>query len=197
VADDVEHGSQRPGRQPGEGTVEYERLGSGDVEAVARWLAAEPWPFHSEPVVGLDAARRRLLEDPLDAPGAAAWWLLVAGRRLGLLRVHDLDDPTALFDLRITGVARGRGLGTLAVRWLSSQVFATYPHIARVEAVTRRDNGAMRRVLGRCGYVKEAHYRDGWPGPDDEVHDAVGYALLRRDWATGTRTPVPWDDEPR
>jgi len=43
------------------------------------------------------------------------------------------------------------------------------------------DGHAMRATLLRCGYAKEAHYRDGWPGADGTVHDAVGYA-----------TPVPW-----
>lgn len=53
----------------------------------------------------------------------------------------------------------------------------------------------MRRVLRRCGYVKEAHYRDGWPGAEGEVHDAVGYAVLRTDWSTGAVTLPEWDDE--
>jgi RimJ/RimL family protein N-acetyltransferase len=54
----------------------------------------------------------------------------------------------------------------------------------------------MRRVFRRSGYVKEGHYRDGWPDPDGTVHDAVGYAILRRDWLSGTTTAVRWDDEP-
>ncbi|MEV0196783.1 hypothetical protein [Nonomuraea sp. NPDC050691] len=35
-----------------------------------------------------------------------------------------------------------------------------------------------------------------WPAPDGTVHDAVAYAILRRDWQSGT-VPLPqWDDEP-
>ncbi|WP_258024275.1 hypothetical protein [Streptomyces bambusae] len=52
----------------------------------------------------------------------------------------------------------------------------------------------MRRTFRRCGYVKEAHYRDAWPGADGTVHDAVGYAVLRRDWLSGTVTTPKWDD---
>lgn len=52
----------------------------------------------------------------------------------------------------------------------------------------------MREVFLRCGYVKEAHYRQAWPG--DVPHDAVGYAVLRSDWSTGTVTPPNFADEP-
>ena len=40
------------------------------------------------------------------------------------------------------------------------------------------------------------HYRDGWPDQDGHVYDAIGYAILRRDWASGTTTVLRWDDEP-
>ncbi|MCT2583272.1 hypothetical protein [Actinophytocola gossypii] len=33
--------------------------------------------------------------------------------------------------------------------------------------------------------------REAWPGPDGP-YDSVGYAILRRDWRTGTTTPVDW-----
>jgi len=46
------------------------------------------------------------------------------------------------------------------------------------------------------GFVKEAHYRRGWPTHDGRLLDAVGYALLRTDWRDGTTTPVDWNDEP-
>jgi len=47
-------------------------------------------------------------------------------------------------------------------------------------------------VLRRAADGHYAHYRDGWPSADGTMHDAVGYATLRRDWLTGTVTPVPW-----
>ena len=48
----------------------------------------------------------------------------------------------------------------------------------------------MQRVLERCGYVREAHHRQAWHGPDGTVHDAFGYAILRQDWLSGNTTPV-------
>jgi hypothetical protein len=54
----------------------------------------------------------------------------------------------------------------------------------------------VRRTFIRCGYVKEAHYRRSWAGRDGTLHDAIGYAILRSDWETGTVTRPDWDDEP-
>ena len=67
----------------------------------------------------------------------------------------------------------------------------------RIEANTRKDNIAMRHTFLSCGYVKESHYRDAWPSVEDgNVRDGVGYAILRRDWVSGTTTLPDWDDEP-
>jgi RimJ/RimL family protein N-acetyltransferase len=54
----------------------------------------------------------------------------------------------------------------------------------------------MRRVLRRCGYAKESHYRNAWPAPDGTIHDSVGYAIIRKDWETGEVTDPNWTDEP-
>jgi hypothetical protein len=62
-------------------------------------------------------------------------------------------------------------------------------------AQTRRDNLAMRAVLRRCGYVKEAQYRRAWRAQDGAVHDGIGQALPREDRERGTTTPVDWDGE--
>ncbi len=51
---------------------------------------------------------------------------------------------------------------------------------------------AMREVLLQCGYVKEAQYRAADEG---QRYGTTGYAILKRDWASGTTTPVDWDDE--
>ncbi len=64
------------------------------------------------------------------------------------------------------------------------------PAVARIEATTRKDDRAMRRVLRRCGYVQESRYRRAWPVPGGAALDAVGYAILRSDWAAGRPGPV-------
>lgn len=101
---------------------------------------------------------------------------------------------TPMFDLRLGQRHRGRRLGTAALRALTDLVFSTCPRAHRFEGVTRADNLPMRRAFLRVGFVQEAHYRQGWPQQDDTMHDAVGYAVLRQDWETGTTTPVPRDE---
>ncbi len=129
----------------------------------------------------------RIADGDFDGPEHAALWVEVAGSgRVGLVVLDDLEDPGVLFDLRLAEAARGRGLGVLVVRALTDHVFGSYPHVTRVEAQTRDDNRAMRRVLVRAGFVKEAHYRDGWPVVGGEPRASVGYAVLRRDHESGT-----------
>jgi RimJ/RimL family protein N-acetyltransferase len=91
--------------------------------------------------------------------------------------------------------SRGLGYGSDAVSWLTRRIFSQHPAIRRIEATTRQDNAAMRAVLRHCGYVKEAHYREAWEGPSG-TYDAVGYAILRQDWQSGSVTPPDWNDEP-
>ncbi|WP_250001993.1 GNAT family N-acetyltransferase [Actinoplanes sp. M2I2] len=70
--------------------------------------------------------------------------------------------------------------------------FELLPAITRIEGTTRADNRAMRAVFLANGFVKEAHYREAWPGKQGEPHDTIGYGLLRRDWLGRTVTPVDW-----
>ena len=169
--------------------MEFRQVERTDVEALQHFLTADEWPFHTEPKVDPNDVRARFEKGAFDH----AFWLVDAGVRVGLIRLMDLDDGTPLFDLRVSAKARGRGLGEAAVRWLTEHVFTNY-EVNRIEGTTRDDNHPMRRVFTKTGYAKEAHYRDAWPA-DDGPHDSVGYAILRRDWQTGTTTPVNWADE--
>ena len=174
----------------------YRPVTGADHDALARFLSEHHWPFHARARLGPAEAAELVAGWGLDGPGARAWWLERDGQVVGLLRVEDLDagwDPS--WDLRIAEGHRGEGIGTAAVRWLSGQLFGGWPGVRRIEAQTRRDNRAMRAVLRRCGYVKEAQYRRGWPAQDGTVHDGIGYALLREDWERETTTPVDWDGD--
>ena len=75
-------------------------------------------------------------------------------------------------------------------------MFETYPGLRRFEGQTREDNVAMRTVFVRSGWAKEAHYRQAWPVEGSEPKASIAYGILRRDWQTGTVTPVDWDDLP-
>jgi RimJ/RimL family protein N-acetyltransferase len=89
------------------------------------------------------------------------------------------------------------GLGIQALRWLTGYLCSELPGIRRIEGTTRQDNQVMRRTFRKCGYVKEAHYRQAWPAPGRTIYDAVGYAILRTDWQSGIATMPKWGDEPK
>ncbi|MEU3405202.1 GNAT family N-acetyltransferase [Streptomyces sp. NPDC006670] len=176
--------------------ITFEPFEPGQAQQLVEFLSGDTWPFHGTAVVDPAQARRWIEEGRFDDEDHRSFWIDLGGERAGLVRLTDLRDPTPLFDLRIRSGHRGRGLGTAAVAWLTAYVFDGFPAVRRIEAATRQDNAAMRRALLRNGYVKEAHHRDAWPTPDGGVRDAVGYAILRRDWLTGTTTLPAWDDEP-
>jgi len=165
-----------------------------DADRLARLLAEERWPFHSGAPVTVEEVLGRLRDGWCDGPGIRTYWI-GAGQadHVGFVRAWDIGDGAPLFDLRLGQAHRGRGLGRLAVRELTRLLFEDDPSLERIEATTRQDNVAMRRVLEACGYVKEAHYRRSWPTPDGALLDTVGYAVLRGDWIGGGTTPVPWD----
>jgi len=150
------------------------------------FLVGETWPFHVAVVLDEDAVLRRVAAGDY----SDAFWVLDGRARVGLVRLMDLDDGTPLFDLRVSAAHRGRGVGTAAVEWLTRYVFTHYS-TNRIEGNTRQDNAAMRRTFVKAGYVKEAHHREAWPSPDGPIN-SIGYAILRRDWETGTTTTVDW-----
>jgi RimJ/RimL family protein N-acetyltransferase len=175
--------------------ITYERFKSTDAEELVGFLSGDTWPFHGSDVVGQAEVRQWIGEGRYDNQDNRAFWIMVAGERTGLVRLMDLCDDTPLFDLRIRSEHRGRGLGGQALPWLTRYVFTEFPQVQRIEGTTRQDNVAMRRAFQRCGYAKEAHYRDAWPTADGKVRDAVGYAILRPDWLSGSTTVPDWNDE--
>lgn len=185
----------------------YRRVHRDLLPELRTLLTGETWPFHGVPRPTPDEIDRRaeegaywgenvesylLHEEELGEEELGEEELGGEGKRVGILRLFDLEDPTAVFDLRLIATARGQGRGKAAVRWLGAHLFATHPHLIRIEAHTRVDNSPMRAVLRACGYVREAYHRQAWP-QEGTVYDAVGYALLRSDWESGSITPVPPD----
>lgn len=86
-----------------------------------------------------------------------------------------------MLDLRIGEALRGRGLAAPALNAATAHVFDAHPRVLRLEGQTREDNIAMRRAFARCGWLQEAHCRDGWPVADGGLAASVAYAVLRRD----------------
>ncbi|TLP94474.1 GNAT family N-acetyltransferase [Nesterenkonia salmonea] len=182
-----------------------------DAAALTDFLTAQSYPFHVRNQVNAEQVRRAIAEgnygrnpEHYTSEEAAdtdhrAWWILAdqaGGTRalLGVVVLEDLTDQAPLFDLRLADEHRGQGWGTTVLRALTRLVFDTYPEVERFEGQTREDNIAMRKVFLRSGFIKEAHYRRGWPVEGDEPVASVAYAILRQDWESGTTTTFEWED---
>ncbi len=173
---------------------------ASDGEAVVAFLTGNTFPFHVSPRVSEETALARVRDAHYWSDERVGHWVVVGGQRVGIAVLEDVDDIAGggapLFDLRLAEAHRGKGLGEPVLRALTSHVFRTYPSLRRIEGQTREDNLAMRRVFLRAGWVKEAHYREAWPVDGSGPVASIAYGVLRRDWETGTTTPVPWLDEP-
>jgi RimJ/RimL family protein N-acetyltransferase len=170
-----------------------------EKEQLAEFLSSEKWDFYREPVLSKETVIEKVNKNHYSKNGIKTFWITDESNvKIGMIRLFDLgenqdSDETPLFDIRIKNSMRGNGIGTEAVRWLISYVFRNYPNKTRFEATTRFDNKVMRRVLERCGFVKEAHYRQAWPDGQGNKHDCAGYGILRNDWLANTITPVEWE----
>ncbi|WP_327380260.1 GNAT family N-acetyltransferase [Streptomyces sp. NBC_01212] len=176
--------------------ISFRRLSASESGPLVTFLTSENWPFHAVSEVDRETAGQWVTEGRFESEENRSFWVADDGAAVGLVRLMDLGDAIPLFDLRLRAADRGRGVGAVAVAWLTRYLFEEFPDVRRIEGTTRQDNRAMRRVFVRSGYAKEAHYRDAWPSSDGGVHDAVGYAILRRDWLSGKVTVPQWNDEP-
>ena len=168
--------------------------GRDRAELVA-FMTRHPFPFHVRSRWTREQIDSAIDDGTFGDDDNDSYWIDVpALGRIGLIRFEDLSDGTPLFDLRLATEHRGRGHAAEILRAASRHVFTTMPAVNRFEGQTREDNVAMRRAFLRCGWVKEAHYREGWPVDGGPALASVGYAILRRDWVSGGTTPVPGED---
>jgi RimJ/RimL family protein N-acetyltransferase len=162
--------------------LRFDPVSPGDASLLAGFLSGSEWPFHYERSVDSSWLRGRLESGNFFGGESRAFWIRAeAEEPLGLARAFDLSDATPLFDLRVAASARGRGVGTLALRGLTTWLFSEYPETERFGGYTRHDNVAMRRVFEKCGFQQEAQHRRAWRVAGGESVDAVGYAILREE----------------
>ena len=152
-------------------------------------MTGNPFPFHVGGTPSVREMESRMESGIYDDADHRSFWLVHPELgRIGFTRLEDISDPTPMLDLRLEERFRGRGLGAPCLGAVTRHVFEEI-RADRFEGQTRHDNIAMRRTFEKCGWVKEAHYRQGWPVPGGEAADSVAYATLRRDWETGEMTP--------
>jgi RimJ/RimL family protein N-acetyltransferase len=162
--------------------LRFDPVAPGDTALLARFLAESEWPFHFERRVDANWVRGRLESGHFFGDDTRSFWVRAEEEEpLGFARVFDLSDATPLIDLRVATSARGRGVGSLALRGLTHWHFSEYPSALRLGGYTRHDNLAMRRVFEKCGYQQEALHRKAWRVNGAEPFDAVGYAILREE----------------
>ncbi len=160
--------------------LRFDPFAPADVSLLARFLATSDWPFHHEIKVDENWVRARVETGHFFGGAAKSFWVRDAGDTpIAFGRVFDLGDMTPLVDLRVAEAARGRGVGTLALRGLTAWLFSEHAEAERLGGYTRHDNLAMRRVFEKCGFVQEAHHRRAWRVAGAEPVDCVGYAILR------------------
>lgn len=179
------------------GTVTLTRLDptGPDRGPLVDFMTGNTFPFHMVPRPTRAQVEEWIGEGAYRDEDNDSFWVEHTDLgRIGFFRLEDLTDDAPVFDLRLGEDLRGRGLAAEVLRAATELVFTTMPQVNRFEGQTREDNLAMRRAFLRCGFLKEAHYREGWPVEGSDPVASVAYGILRRDWQTGTVTPFVWED---
>lgn len=166
-----------------------------DHDELLPFMLSNEFPFHVSSGSSPDAVEGNIAEGGFGGPGHACYWVESASEgRIGLAILEGLEDDAPMFDLRLASAARGHGLGESILKAFTTEVFKRWPNANRFEGQTREDNIAMRKTFLRSGFLKEAHYREGWPVTGGQPLASVAYAILRRDWETGQTTNFVWED---
>lgn len=174
--------------------ISFTPMGPPDSDAIVEFLSTNNFPFH----VRRDWKDGELKQSVDDGrywnEESQGFWIDGDGQSLGMVVLEDLEDDTPMFDLRMATSYRGQGLGINVLKELCAKVFTDYPEALRFEGQTREDNIAMRKTFLKAGFLKEAHYRMGWPADDGKKLASVAYAILRQDWESGETTNFDWND---
>ncbi|MCC9197159.1 GNAT family protein [Arthrobacter sp. zg-Y820] len=167
-----------------------------DTDELVRFLTTNRFPFHVLPEHSEESAREAVASGRFWSGESHGYWIDDDGARIGLVVLDDLDEDTPMFDLRLAEAFRGKGLGPKVLAALCTKVFEQFPEPVRFEGQTREDNIAMRKTFLRAGFLKEAHYRLGWPTAEGPRVASVAYAILRQDWESKDTTGFEWHDLP-
>jgi RimJ/RimL family protein N-acetyltransferase len=166
-----------------------------DLEVFARWMApGHRWqtldgPYLPRPPVEpaqLERLRARIAAREFETPRTR---LTVAapdtGEMIGQVSWYWESVETDWVALGIAlydPVHWGKGLGTEALGLWTDHLFAQLPRIVRLGLRTWSGNVGMMRVAQRLGFVEEARFRKARI-VDGEYYDAMGYGVLREEWA--------------
>ncbi|MGN7410109.1 GNAT family N-acetyltransferase [Sporosarcina sp. SAFN-010] len=167
-----------------------------EQEQLIHFMTTNTWPFHMQENSGRELIEKAIREGGYESDEVKTFWLVNDnGEKVGIAKIHDLQDDVPLFDLRIADRYRGRGYGASALRLMADYVFGLPEGKNRLAGHTRHDNLAMRKTFERSGFVKEGHLRQAWFSPEEgRYYDAITYGITRDDYMAGEKTPVVWED---
>ncbi|WP_343317397.1 GNAT family protein [Arthrobacter sp. TMP15] len=166
-----------------------------DTEDIVSFLISNSFPFHVHATPQAANIRTKIENGRFWNDDTQGYWIVMDEHRIGMVALEDLqEEDSPLFDLRLDEAQRGKGVGLEVLRSLCDMVFKTMPNTLRFEGQTREDNIAMRKTFLRAGFLKEAHYRMGWPTNDGGHVASIAYSILRQDWVTGDVTRFDWED---
>lgn len=160
----------------------YRRFETDDKQLLVEWLTSQEWPFHVRSNPCEADVQRWLRTGTFDGEDVQTYWIELDGEPVGLMRAADLlNEPT--LDLRIKETYREKGIGKLALIWLTARIFQECVESERISVQVRADNAAMCSVLRSAGYVKVVHSVNSWPvSSRDRLLDSCIYEILRDDW---------------
>ncbi|MEK7433174.1 MAG: GNAT family protein [Cyanobacteriota bacterium] len=171
-----------------------------DSELLYDFFISEDWKFHTGSKSTKETFLSSVEKGNYDGISNKSFWLVNdESKKIGFLKIEDLDDDIPRFDLRILSEYRGKKIGEQALNEMTNYIFNNYPEIYRIEGCTREDNFSMRKVFKKCSYIKEGHFRKSWAGKESknykEYYDSILYATIREDWEEKKTTFLKWDDD--
>jgi len=139
-----------------------------------RWLEDEPIPMSGAPAFA----------DPLEiwAQGKRASFVIAdpaTDQALGLVSLRVVVDGTGSVAVSVFPEARGRGVGSAALRLIARWAIAE-SGFRRVEAEADVANAASRRMIEKAGFLREGVLRDHCDTRGVR-HDCEMFALVRAD----------------
>lgn len=104
------------------------------------------------------------------------------GKLLGTISLFHIDERNSSAELgyRIAPWARGKGVGTAALRAVAAWAFDTLG-LTRLQLMHAVENPASCRVAEKSGFAKEGTLRSSYRYGDDELHDEHLHARLATD----------------
>ncbi|WP_370123989.1 GNAT family N-acetyltransferase [Streptacidiphilus sp. MAP12-33] len=119
-----------------------------------------------------------------NARASAQWCVLDAaeGRLLGAISLFEIDTQHSAAEIgyRVAPWARGRGVGTAALRAVADWAFGELG-LTRLQLLHALGNPASCRVATKAGFVLEGTLRSSYRYGDGELHDEHLHARLASD----------------